>query len=142
MTTIALLIIIDQITKMCATKINGSIVIIKKFLKFTYVENRGAVFGFMQGSNYIMAGISIVICVALISYLIKLIKDGKTPGLGIYMVIAGGISNVIDRLARGYVVDFIDTPFIATFNIADSLIVLGVILILLSQLKESKKHGK
>lgn len=142
MTLIVLLIIIDQATKICASKIEGSVVIIKDLLRFTYVENRGAVFGFMQGSNYIMAGISIVVCIILIAYLRKLIKDGKTPNLGIYMVIAGGVGNIIDRLVRGYVVDFIDTPFIATFNIADSLIVIGVIFILLSEVKGIFKNGK
>lgn len=142
MTTIALLIIIDQLAKLWATKIDGSVSIIKGLLNFTYVENRGAVFGFMQGSNYILAVLSTIVCIGLIIYLVKTLKKGKTPVFGIYLVIAGGISNVIDRLVRGYVIDFIDTPFIATFNIADMLIVIGVFFIVLSQLKELKKDGK
>ena len=142
MKLIGLLIIIDQLVKIWACKLEKSIVVIKGVLNFTYVENRGAVFGIMQGSNYILAALSIIICIFLIVYSYKLIKNGETPGIGIYMVIAGGISNVIDRIARGYVVDFIDTPFIATFNIADALIVMGAFFIILSQLKEMKKDGK
>lgn len=142
MATITLLILIDQITKFFATKLVNTKVIIKGLLNFTYVENRGAVFGFMQGSNYIMAIISAIVCIALIIYIKKLIKDGETPSIGFYMVIAGGIGNIIDRIFRGYVVDFIDTPFIATFNVADMLIVIGVFFIILSQLKELKKDGK
>lgn len=142
MTLIVLLIIIDQATKIWASNLERSIVAIKGLLNFTYVENRGAVFGFLQGSNYIMAGVSIIVCLILVFYLRKLIKDGKTPSLGIYMVIAGGIGNIIDRIARGYVVDFIDTPFIATFNVADALIVIGVIFILLSEVKGILKDGK
>lgn len=142
MALIALFIIIDQVTKYWACGLVQSKVVINGLLNFTYVENRGAVFGFMQGSNYIMAILSVIICISLIIYLAKLIKDGKAPNIGFYMVIAGGISNIIDRIARGYVVDFIDTPFIATFNIADMLIVLGVFFIVLSQLKEIMKDGK
>lgn len=142
MELVVLLIIIDQTTKIWASNLEDSIVVVKELLNFTYVENRGAIFGFMQGSNYIMAGLSIVVCIVLIVYLRKIIKDGRTPGLGIYMIIAGGIGNIIDRMVRGYVVDFIDTPFIATFNVADSLIVIGVIFILLSEVKGIFKNGK
>lgn len=139
---VIILIVIDQVTKFFATHLTESKIIIKNILSFTYVENRGAVFGFMQGSNYIMGVVSGIICALLILYIAKLIKDGKTPNIGFYMVVAGGISNVIDRFFRGFVVDFIDTPFIATFNIADTLVVIGIFLIVLSQIKEIKKDGK
>lgn len=142
MATITLLIIIDQITKFFATKLVDTKVVIKGLLNFTYVENRGAVFGFMQGSNYVMAIISAIICIALIIYIKRIIKVGETPSIGFYMVIAGGMGNIIDRICRGFVIDFIDTPFIATFNVADMLIVIGVFFIVLSQLKEFKKDEK
>ncbi|MBR4110110.1 MAG: signal peptidase II [Clostridia bacterium] len=142
MTLIVLLILIDQITKIFATRLLERIVVIEGLLSFDYVENRGAVFGLMQGSNYIMAALSAIICVVLIIYLARLIKDGKTPSIGFYMVIAGGVGNIIDRIFRGYVVDFIDTPFIATFNVADMLVVIGACFIILSQLKEIMKDGK
>ena len=142
MTLIVLLILIDQITKIFATRLLERIVVIEGLLSFDYVENRGAVFGLMQGSNYIMAALSAIICVVLIIYLVRLIKDGKTPSIGFYMVIAGGVGNIIDRIFRGYVVDFIDTPFIATFNVADMLVVIGACFIILSQLKEIMKDGK
>lgn len=142
MAMIALLIIIDQITKYFATKLIDTKVVIDGLLNFTYVENRGAVFGLMQGSNYVMAILSSIICIALIIYLARIVKEGKTPNIGFYMVIAGGIGNIIDRMFRGYVVDFIDTPFIATFNVADMLVVLGACFIILSQLKEIMKDGK
>lgn len=142
MTLITLFILIDQVTKVFATKLVESKVVIKGLLNFTYVENRGAVFGLMQGSNYIMAILSAIICVALIIYLAKLLRSGQTPSIGFYMVIAGGIGNIIDRIFRGYVVDFIDTPFIATFNVADMLVVIGACFIILSQLKEIMKDGK
>lgn len=142
MTLITLFIFIDQITKIFATKLVESKVVIKGLLNLTYVENRGAIFGLMQGSNYIMAVLSAIICIVLAIYLARLLKDGQTPSIGFYMVIAGGIGNIIDRIFRGYVIDFIDTPFIATFNVADMLVVIGACIIILSQLKEIMKDGK
>lgn len=142
MTLITLFIFIDQITKIFATKLVESKVVIKGLLNLTYVENRGAIFGLMQGSNYIMAVLSAIICIVLEIYLARLLKDGQTPSIGFYMVIAGGIGNIIDRIFRGYVIDFIDTPFIATFNVADMLVVIGACIIILSQLKEIMKDGK
>ena len=72
----------------------------------------------------------------------KTLKRWSTPSIGFYMVITGGIGNIIDRIFRGYVVDFIDTPFVATFNVADMLVVIGACFIILSQLKEIMKDGK
>ncbi len=60
--------------------------------------------------------------------------------LAYYFVLAGGIGNLIDRVLRGFVVDFIDTPFIATFNIADSFIVCGAIWILFIEIKKMIKE--
>ena len=126
-------ILIDQITKFCACGIKKQITIIPSLLSFEYVENRGAVFGIMQGSNTIMAGISMIICIAIICYIIKLKKENKKVPIAWYMLLSGGIGNLIDRLARGYVVDFIATPFIATFNIADSFVVIGVVILLIQE---------
>ena len=58
----------------------------------------------------------------------------------IYMILAGGIGNMIDRLFRGYVIDFIDTPFIATFNLADSFVVIGVILLSITYIYREFKN--
>ena len=59
-----------------------------------------------------------------------------------YMILSGGIGNLIDRLVRGYVVDFIATPFIATFNIADSFVVIGIALLLLNEIVEIYKEKR
>lgn len=129
-------ILIDQIMKFFASNLSQTIEIIPKLLKFEYVENRGAVFGMMQGSNNILAIISFVVCLELVYYIRKLKKENKKIDIAWYMILGGGIGNLIDRIIRGYVVDFIATPFIATFNIADSFVVLGVVCILFSEIKE------
>lgn len=129
-------VLIDQITKFFACQIQDSITIIPNILSFDYVENRGAVFGIMQGSNYILALISFLICITIVVYIIKQKKNGIRTSLPWYMVLSGGIGNLIDRIIRGYVVDFIATPFIATFNIADSLVVLGVLWLCFLELRQ------
>lgn len=135
------LVIIDQLSKILISKGDVQITLIKNLLNITYVENRGMVFGVAQGSVYIMGAISFVVCVALIAYVVKLKRDGQKVEKSIYMILAGGIGNMIDRLFRGYVIDFIDTPFIATFNLADSFVVIGVILLGITYIYREIKNG-
>ena len=126
-------IIIDQITKLLALNIVDSIEVIPGVLNFTLVKNEGAVFGFAQGSSYILLGISIVICIVVLGAIIFLKSKDEKVSPGFYLILSGGIGNIIDRMFRGFVVDFIDTPFIATFNVADSLIVIGVIWLIVEE---------
>lgn len=135
-------ILIDQLSKILVCHITDSIVLIPNLLSIEFVKNYGAIFGIMQGSNYIMAGISLIICVAIIIYIITQKKNNKKLHVAWYMILSGGIGNLIDRVIRGYVVDFIATPFIATFNIADSLVVLGAGILLIDELREILQVSK
>ncbi|MBO5142532.1 MAG: signal peptidase II [Clostridia bacterium] len=89
-----------------------------------------------------MAVISLIICIAITIYIINQKKNSKKVNLAWYMILSGGIGNLIDRIVRGYVVDFIATPFIATFNIADSMVVIGVIVLIINEIIESVKEVK
>ncbi len=124
---VLMLVIIDQITKNAVMNIEDSIVVIPNLLNITLVNNYGAVFGLAQGSNIIMAIITGSICVAIVAFICACMRKKEKVSFALYLVLAGGIGNFIDRIYRGFVVDFIDTPFIATFNIADSLVVIGAI---------------
>ena len=129
-------ILIDQLSKFLVCNMTESIIVIPKILTIEFVKNYGAVFGIMQGSNYILAVISIVICIAIMLYIGIQKKNNKSVHVAWYMILSGGIGNLIDRIIRGYVVDFIATPFIATFNIADSFVVIGVVLLLINEITE------
>lgn len=135
-------ILIDQISKYLVCNIKETITVVPKLLSIEYVENYGAVFGIMQGSNRILALVSLSICIAIIVYILRLKKRKEKIPLAWYFILAGGIGNLIDRLVRGYVVDFIATPFIATFNIADSLVVIGVFLIAIREIWNMIKNSK
>ena len=128
---VILLIVIDQISKFYIVENIGKEIknIIPNVLNFTYVENRGGAFGIGQNSTMMFVLVNIIILGIIIRFMIiqKDRIDRKTQII-LTMILAGGISNLIDRIARGFVLDFIDfSPIISfpVFNIADILIVIG-----------------
>ena len=79
--------------------------------------------------------LTIVIIYILISILISFYKKGLgLEYFSLTLIIVGAISNLIDRLRYGYVVDYIDVKFFSVFNIADSMITIGIILIVIKEL--------
>lgn len=120
------LVIFDQLTKLWARNelaSGNSIVLIKKVLSFTYVENRGAVWGLFQGKYNILAIISVVIILGIF-YVIYRMPDTKRflpLYLTLLLIISGAIGNFIDRVAFGFVTDFISFDLIdfPVFNVAD-----------------------
>lgn len=111
----------------------GSIPVLGDFLQFFYIENRGAAFNFLEKQNQrwlfiTVTGILVLFCL----YILFTRRFHRFIGnLALILVISGGIGNMIDRVFRGYVVDFIYFKSInfAVFNIADSCVVVGAILV-------------
>jgi signal peptidase II len=136
-----ILITIDQIFKyyILINKENLPNNIINGALNFTYCENRGIAFGIGQGGAKIFALMTLLMIIVALIYIA--FKFNKLKGLtvfGIALVISGGIGNLIDRLFRGYVIDYIDFSEIVDFpifNFADICIVVGVIIIGISYLR-------
>ncbi len=151
---IVLGILIDQITKLIAVKFlkgSPSVPLIKGVLQWTYVENRGAAFGMMKESRWVFMVISTVAITLMLAYLLLAANQNKLFKISLAMLISGGIGNMIDRVALGYVVDFIDFCLIdfAVFNFADSIVCIGAGLLILSMVldiikeeKEKKKTGQ
>lgn len=157
---IIILIAIDQITKILAfSNLRGSIGIslIHGVFELQYLENRGAAFGILQDHQVLFLVITIIAAIILTYIYGKLPEDKKYTPLRISYVLlmAGAFGNMIDRMIRGYVVDFfyfklIDFPI---FNVADIYVtvtmILLVILILfyykeedLEFLSRKGKHGR
>lgn len=138
------LILLDQLSKLLIIKffnVNEGINIIKGFLKLFYIKNTGAAFGMLSGNIFLLSMITII----LIYYLIKELKNNmsnKLSRISFALILSGAIGNLIDRVFRKYVVDFISfTLFnheMAIFNIADSYITIGVILLMYVIFKEGK----
>ena len=113
------------------------------FAVLHYVTNTGASFGMLHGNNTLLAWFSIIVLGIIMSLADKIRKEQV---LSVIIIISGLIGNFIDRLFRGFVVDFVDLKFWPVFNLADSLVVIGVIwlgiVILGKDVKEIKKRDK
>ena len=111
----------------------SSLTIIKGILNFTYVENTGGAYGIGSNNTIIFILTNIIVLGVLIIYaLLKRDKLDKKIIIAIALIISGGIGNLIDRIFRGFVVDYIDfNPLIKfpVFNVADIAVVLGCIII-------------
>ena len=128
---IPLIFLLDRISKILALNWlagQGSIKI-APFFRLTYVQNTGAAFGSFQGGNYILTGVSIVILLLLFKWRAELIKPGPLARYALIFIIAGAFGNLYDRIVLGYVVDYFDFIIWPVFNIADSFITAGAVLL-------------
>ena len=140
---IILLTLFDQISKIIVInnfELYESVILINNFLKFYYLNNTGASFGILSGKTLLI----ILISILMIVYLIKEIKNHKESNLLLIsssLIISGAFGNLIDRVFRGYVIDFISfTLFnreMPVFNLADTFITIGVILYIIMIIMES-----
>lgn len=146
--SVALLVIIDQITKMLTLayiKPVNTIEVIKNVLSFTYVENKGAAFGILQNARWVFIIFTMAVIAAFIYYTIKKAPSSRLYYVSVGLIIAGGVGNLIDRIFRGFVVDMIELTFInyPVFNFADCCVVIGSFLFCIYILKyDSKAENK
>lgn len=130
---ISLILVFDIFTKYLSSfyfKVS-EIEVIKNILYFNYVENRGAAFGIMQNKQWFFILITLILIIAMILYILKVKPQDILLKLSLSFIIGGGIGNLIDRVFKGYVVDFIDLRIInyPVFNIADCFVVIGAVLL-------------
>ena len=133
-----LIILSDQFTKHIidinhTSYINNDLL----FFSIDYVKNYGAAFNILSGSRIFLSTVSTIITLYLI-YLILCKKDISNLNLLSYsLILAGTVGNGIDRIIKGYVIDFINLNFIdfPVFNIADISINVGLILIIYGLIK-------
>lgn len=128
-------IVIDQLLKIWVIRSLmpiGRFEVISGLFYLTYVENRGAAFGILQGKTVLLAGLTGVVLIAL-AVLILSGKLNRFLNRSLTLVLAGGVGNLFDRLVRGYVVDYLDFSAIfgfPVFNFADCCVVVGTVLVL------------
>ena len=141
-----ILFIIDQISKLLVIKyidINHSIELIRNFFYLTYTHNEGAAFSILTGQRIFLIVIAITILVILFNYIRKNKTKNKVETVAFSLIIGGSLGNLIDRIIRGYVVDFLDFKIFGynypIFNIADTFIVVGVFLLLILTFR--KEHN-
>jgi signal peptidase II len=117
--------------------------LIGSFVQIIRGENRGGLFGIVQGSAPLLAALSIGVILALVIFHERERLPQVTPvTVGVGLLIGGAIGNLIDRLVFGYVLDFIDVGVGSlrfwTFNIADAGISFGIVILLVDTLWRSR----
>lgn len=140
-------IIIDQVSKIIAANSlsnNESIEVIKSFFYLTYTNNKGAAFSILTGRRILLILVALIVIGVLIYYVRKNKIEGKVNKIALSLVIGGSIGNLIDRILRGAVIDFIDVKIFGynfpIFNLADTFIVIGVFLLIIEMFRKEHKN--
>jgi signal peptidase II len=143
--------IADQLTKYFALlHLRNTDVPLAPFLKLSLAFNTGAAFSFLSDAggwqNLFFVGIALVVSVIILFMIRRLGTNDTQVAVALMLVLGGAIGNVIDRVRFGYVVDFIDVYYRAwhwpTFNVADSAITIGAVLLVLDALGITWRHKK
>ncbi len=132
------ILIIDQISKWIVVSkmyLGESISLLKDILYLTYLQNTGAGFGILKGNVSLLIWFSIFV-IGLIFYFYDQIPDYKYVYFAFGLILGGAFGNLIDRIRLGYVIDFINFEMLwPAFNIADSAITIGAILLIVYSIK-------
>ena len=140
---------LDQVVKwlIAARLVELERIAVLPFFDLVRWHNTGAAFGLLSGASGWQNGLFLVLGLALVAYLGSLMRQATAGGdtswaLGLALITGGAVGNIIDRVARGYVLDFVFLHYggwtFPAFNIADSAITIGVILVLVRLLLQSR----
>ncbi|MDD2308578.1 MAG: signal peptidase II [Desulfuromonadaceae bacterium] len=145
-------IIIDQITKIAidrSMQLFDSIPIIEHFFNITYVRNKGAAFSFLSNASWRLPFFITISTIAALVILVafrRLRDDQRLAHISLAMIFSGAVGNLIDRIRLGEVIDFLDIHWYRhhwpAFNVADSLICVGVFLLAVDMILEEKRLKK
>tara|TARA_Y100000758_G_C16045436_1_gene419720 strand:- start:1156 stop:1602 length:447 start_codon:yes stop_codon:yes gene_type:complete len=136
------IVLIDQLSKILVhAKMNlyDSFTVIPSLLDLTYIRNEGIAFGInFPGSKIFFIIFPILITFYLISLLKNKEFEDNTSQIALFLIIGGAIGNILDRIFRGYVVDFIDFHINGAhwyiFNVADASVTIGLLFLLYSSI--------
>ena len=145
-------IVLDQLTKVVlkrALELHEYRPVLDGFLSISHVRNRGAAFGILSEAGLPYQGpllslVSLLALGAIAVYSLRLPREARLPRLALALVLGGAIGNLIDRIRFGYVVDFIHVYYRQhvwpDFNLADSAISVGVVLLVLDMLRSPRRE--
>jgi signal peptidase II len=143
---VVVIVVLDQATKALVKAklpLHESMTVIPGFFDLTHVRNTGAAFGMLDNTHFpykpaVMVVVALIALGAVASYALTLPATQRIARYGLALILGGAIGNLIDRATAGYVVDFVDVYWRGVhfwaFNVADSAITVGVVLMLLDVL--------
>ncbi|MEE8638438.1 MAG: signal peptidase II [Candidatus Margulisiibacteriota bacterium] len=136
------IVAIDQSLKYLvhqSMRLGQSIPLIDGILKLTYVRNTGAAFSLFIGFSPYLAVIGFLVVIAVIFFHYKIPLHLRVLQIGLAFVLGGSLGNLIDRVFRTYVIDYLDITIWPVFNFADIMINVGVILIVFKLFAEEEE---
>lgn len=141
--------ILDFVSKFIITHIlsfNDSIMVIKNFFYISLVKNTGGAFSIFTGSTFLLIVISFLILLGIFTYIYKNNIRSKVSLLGFGLLIGGAMGNLFDRIYYGYVIDYLDFKLFGygypIFNLADSFVVIGAIILLFFVKEREVNNGR
>lgn len=142
-------LIIDQIVKILVSNyliLGQTTKIINNFFYLTYVQNTGAAFSILIGYRYILIIINLIFLYYLYKYTKKQTNPNKLAILSHGLLLGGIIGNLIDRIVYGYVIDYLDFMIFnynfPIFNLADTFIVIGCIILVINSYAKGENSWK
>jgi signal peptidase II len=140
-------IFLDQLTKYLTVKnmeLHEEIPVIKNFFSFYHLRNEGAAWGMFDDKRWVFMSISTVAIIGMLIFLFAGFAQNRLYEISLAVIISGGIGNMIDRIALGYVVDMLRATFIdfPVFNVADSFVCIGAALLMLALILDIIKEAK
>jgi signal peptidase II len=137
-------VIIDQISKWVVIRElgpdagRGVVIVIPGVLRLFWVRNTGSAFGLFQGGSDILKYLALAGILVLAGYYLRAAREDWIIALALGLLVGGAVGNLVDRFRHGYVVDWIDLARWPTFNLADSAITVGVVLLMYAMLFRSQ----
>ncbi|MFA6320762.1 MAG: signal peptidase II [Candidatus Omnitrophota bacterium] len=128
----SLVFILDRITKIIAVSTMSygqSIKVLPNIFHITLVLNNGTAFGLMKGQNAILAVITAIAIALIVIYVVTHKSLGIAVSVALGFILGGAMGNLLDRIKFSYVIDFLDFRIWPVFNIADSAITLGMLIL-------------
>lgn len=110
------------------------------YARIVHWSNTGVAFGMLQGMNPVFIGLAFLVSFGIIYYYPKIDKTDWLIRLALMMELGGAVGNLIDRIKFGHVIDFISVGNFPVFNIADSCITVGVVILLLGVWLQEKRE--